>query len=83
MTSKRYLHLVKLLTVYWCFNAIENHIIKISKAYNVTHLMVDQNPYTPIPIGPESRELTRIDKYLDSWLNRTQFAKIITDSHSP
>ena len=23
------------------------------------------------------------DKYLDSWLNRTQFVKILTDSHSP
>ena len=34
-------------------------------------------------IGPESHELTRIDKYLDSWLNRTQFVKILTDSHSP
>ena len=33
--------------------------------------------------GPESNELTRIDKYLDSWLNRTQFVKILTDSHSP
>ena len=33
--------------------------------------------------GPESHELTRIDKYLDSWLNRTQFVKILTDSHSP
>ena len=30
--------------------------------------------------GPESLELTRIDKYLDSWLNRTQFVKILTDS---
>ena len=39
-----------------------------------------------IPIfhtGPESHELTRIDKYLDSWLNRTQFVKVLTDSHSP
>ena len=33
--------------------------------------------------GPESHELTRIDKYLDSWLNRTQFVKVLTDSHSP
>ena len=33
--------------------------------------------------GPESNELTRIDKYLDSRLNRTQFVKILTDSHSP
>ena len=32
---------------------------------------------------PESHELTRIDKYLDSWLNRTQFVKVLTDSHSP
>ena len=32
---------------------------------------------------PESHELSRIDKYLDSWLNRTQFVKILTDSHSP
>ena len=33
--------------------------------------------------GPESHELPRIDKYLDSCLNRTQFVKILTDSHSP
>ena len=33
--------------------------------------------------GPESHELTRIDKYLDSWLNRTQFVKVFTDSFSP
>ena len=33
--------------------------------------------------GPESHELTRIDKYLESWLNRTQFVKVLTDSHSP
>ena len=39
--------------------------------------------YTPIPHRPESHELTRIDKYLDSWLNRTQFVKVLTDSHSP
>ena len=31
--------------------------------------------------GPESHELTRIDKYLDSWLNRTQFVEILTDLH--
>ena len=33
--------------------------------------------------GPESHELPRIDKYLDSCLNLTQFVKILTDSHSP
>ena len=33
--------------------------------------------------GPESHELTLIDKYLDSWLNRTQFVMVLTDSHSP
>ena len=33
--------------------------------------------------GPESHELTQIGKYLDSWLNRTQFVKVLTDSHSP
>ena len=33
--------------------------------------------------GPESNELPRIDKYLDLCLNRTQFVKILTDSHSP
>ena len=33
--------------------------------------------------GPESHELPRIDKYLVSCLNRTQFVKILTDSHSP
>ena len=33
--------------------------------------------------GPESHELPRIDKYLDSCLNRTEFVKILTDSRSP
>ena len=33
--------------------------------------------------GPESHEFPRIDKYLYSWLNRTQFVKILTDSHRP
>ena len=33
--------------------------------------------------GPESHELTQIDEYLYSWLNRTQFVKILNDSHSP
>ena len=33
--------------------------------------------------GPESHELTRIDKYLDSWLNRTQYVMVLTDSHCP
>ena len=33
--------------------------------------------------GPESHELTQIDKYLDSWLNRSQFVMVLTDSHSP
>ena len=35
---------------------------------------------TPIPHRPR---IPRIDKYLDSWLNRSQFVKILTDSHSP
>ena len=39
--------------------------------------------YTPIPHRPESHELTRIINYLDSWLNRTQFVMVLTDSHSP
>ena len=33
--------------------------------------------------GPESHELTRIDRYFDSWLNRTQFVMVLTDSQSP
>ena len=43
-------------------------------------------PWAVIPLfhtGPESHELTRIDKYLDSWLNRTQFVMVLTDWHSP
>ena len=35
---------------------------------------------TPIPHRPR---IPLIDKYLDSCLNRTQFVKILTDSHSP
>ena len=37
-------------------------------------------PYTPIPHRPL---IPRIDKYLDLWLNRPQFVKILTDLHSP
>ena len=36
-----------------------------------------------IDTGPESHELPRIDKYLESWLKRTQFVKILAESHSP
>ena len=36
--------------------------------------------YTPIPHRPR---IPRIDKYFDSWLKRTQFVKILTESHSP
>ena len=32
---------------------------------------------------PHWPRIPRIDKYLDSWLIRTQFVKILTDSHSP
>ena len=42
--------------------------------------------YCFIPLfhtGPESHESPRIDKYLDSWLKRTQFAEILTESYSP
>ena len=35
--------------------------------------------YTPIP---HRTQIPRIDKYLDLWLNRTQFVKILTYSHS-
>ena len=31
---------------------------------------------------PEFHELTRIDKYLDSWLNRTQFVKLYKKAHT-
>ena len=41
--------------------------------------------YCFIPLfntGPEYHESPRIDKYLDSWLKRTQFAKILTQSQN-
>ena len=41
--------------------------------------------YCFIPIfhtGLESHESPQIDKNLDSWLKRTQFAKILTESYS-
>ena len=44
----------------------------------------DHKPLIPLfHTGPESRKLARIDKYLDSWLNRTQFVMVLTDSYSP
>ena len=49
-------------------------------------VMYSLDTFLLIPLfhtGPESHELTRIDKYLDSWLNRTQFVMVLTDSHSP
>ena len=51
--------------------------IRISDTRQSLHLRVCN---TPIPHRPR---IPRIDKYLDSWLNRTQFVKILTDSHSP
>ena len=55
---------------------------------NVKNLFADNlrafNQLIPLfHTGPESHELTRIDKYLYSWLNRTQFVMVLTDSHSP
>ena len=35
--------------------------------------------YSPIPHMPR---IPRIDKYLDSWLKRTQFVKILTESYT-
>ena len=46
--------------------------------------MCKNDCFIPIPYtGPESNESSRIDKYLDSWLKRTEFAKILTKSYSP
>ena len=47
----------------------------VLKFYNL-----EASTKTPIPHRPR---IPRIDKYLDSWLNRTQFVKVLTDSHSP
>ena len=39
--------------------------------------------YTLFHTGPDSHELPRIDKNLDSWLKRTQIVKLLTESYSP
>ena len=41
--------------------------------------------YNPIPHRPRLPRIAtnQFDKYLDSWLNRTQFVKILSESHSP
>ena len=52
--------------------------------YHVTYVPAKfEVANTPIPHRPRIPELTRIDKYLDSWLNRTQFVMVLTDSQSP
>ena len=38
---------------------------------------------TPIPHRPLIPRIDTKDKYLDLWLNRTHFVKILTDLHSP
>ena len=52
----------------------------------LSSISVPEGCFYLIPLfhtGPESHELPRINKYLDLCLNRTQFVKILTDSHSP
>ena len=46
----------------------------------INHFLIMDLANSPIP---HRHRIPRIDKYLDSWLNRTQFVKILTDSHSP
>ena len=36
-----------------------------------------------IPLFHTGPEFHEFHTYLDSWLNRTQFVKILTDSHCP
>ena len=55
---------------YFDFNQFENVIFPILKKQYLIPLF---------HTGPESNELTRIDKYLDSLLNCIQFVKILTD----
>ena len=59
--------------------------ISIQRHANVSKQATLLDGLDVIPLfhtGPESNELPRIDRYLDSCLNRTQFVKILTDSHS-
>ena len=73
---------------YWCIlNLAAFQFMSVSviclTSYEAT--VKGKNILSFIPLfhtGPESHELTRIDKYLDSWLNRTQFMKVLTDSRS-
>ena len=61
--------------------------LKTGSTYVITIYLKNSELFIPLLLlfhtGPESHELPRIDKYLDLWLNRTQFVKILTDSHSP
>ena len=59
----------------------QNTICKNHFGINVCAITVNESRFnTPIPHRPR---IPQIDKYLDSWLNRIQFVKILTDSHSP
>ena len=63
-----------------------NRGITENSSYLFLYVKVVSKSLWLIPLfhtGPESHELTLIDKYLDSWLNRTQFVMVLTDSHSP
>ena len=70
-----------------CYKIWEpQHDQVISNLYNIMRRVEKGCTVLVIPLfhtGPESHELTQIDKYLDLWLNRTQFAVVLSDSHSP
>ena len=62
--------------------AIEKDLRKMNMNARVNDSMLGKvsQSNTPIPHRPR---IPQIDKYLDSWLNRTQFVMVLTDSHSP
>ena len=52
-----------------------------SVAVELLYVSFNHGTYnTPIPHRPRN---PLIDKYLDSWLIRTQFVMVLTDSHRP
>ena len=49
----------------------------LGKSHLRKSMVLHASPRSLFNTGPESHELSRTDKYLDSWLNRTQFVKIL------
>ena len=60
-------------------NLITFRVLVVSDKRNLCFSLCN----TPIPHRPLIPRIDTKDKYLDLWLNRTHFVKILTDLHSP